>query len=241
MSKSTRSWVPYIAQGVTNTAHFAATNIGKVAMGEYAALGLSTAQFVLKLREQHEQIEELAKEVNEAIHYMDSVVKWTARVHTCDTDRINEFMEQMWVNIRTNYLNSTSFLQRLIDTDRRAMALLAETRDDPDPQRRKILGERMMEDTFLNMWPEYYRNDLLGRMTRLVEMVKTSMIEALTKGREVATGPSACTARTTLPSLRVDDAPLEAIDEFVANVAVSQGGRRASRKTSKIFNRKKKK
>lgn len=222
-NKNRRSWVPYIAQGVTNAAHFAATNIGNLAKGDYsyATLGLNAAQFVLKLRELHVQIEELAKEVNEAIHYIDNVEKWTARVETCDTPRIQEYIEDLRANIKDNYLNSTSFLQRLIDTDRRAMAVLKQTRD-------VHLAKRVMEDTFLNLWPEFYRNDLLGRMTRLVEMVKASIIQSLLK-----TAPSACQTRKTLPKLRVEKAPLAAMDEFVAHMAVHRGGRKArsSRKT----------
>jgi hypothetical protein len=186
-----------VTQGITNAAHFAATNIGAFTSGDVATLGVNAAQFAAELLDKHRQIEELSMEVNDALQYIASVKKWTARAHGCETDRISAYVGQLETYISDNFLDSTSFLQRMVETDRRAMDIL----HVPRPKR---WVQRVLADSFINLWPQFYRSDFIGRATRLVEMVEASMMEAqLSQGSP----GSACAVHESHPRLQVGKSP----------------------------------
>jgi hypothetical protein len=162
---------------------------------------------IMQTRAKHYQLEQLALEVNDALHYIGSVKKWVAKVHTCETHWIEEQVVVLEAYMQDNFLGTHSFLQNMMDLDRRAMQVLKEASKDPEEGVRA--AQRVQLDTFLELWPEHYRTDLNARMLRLVEVMKESMMDSMMNGDGAAVPPGVCELRRpVVAALRVGQAPM---------------------------------
>lgn len=210
----------------------------------------AVAGVVVGLKDKHYQIQQLALEVNEALNYIDSVKQWISKVETCETDLIASQVQDMQTYIEQNFLNGSSFLQRLIAADRRAMEVLRNANKDPEGTIARL--KELMADMFLDMWPDYYRSDLNARMLKLIEIVKTSIMESILRGNEPQGVPQICTKPKVIKELQVAKEPsVTSVSAFLKSDAVlanhtnsyspsilAAGGRRSqTRKTSRSRSR----
>lgn len=200
------------------------------------------AGVVVGLKDKHYQIQQLALEVNEALNYIDSVKQWIAKVETCETDLIASQVEDMETYIEQNFLNGSSFLQRLIAVDRRAMEVLRNANKDPEGTIARL--KEMQSDMFVELLPDYYRSDLNARMLKLIEIVKTSIMESILRGNEPKGVPQVCTKPRIIKELQVANEPsVSSVSAFLNSDAVlanhtssyspsiiAAGGRRSQRR-----------
>jgi F0F1-type ATP synthase membrane subunit b/b' len=174
---------------------------------------------VVSLKDKHYQIQQLSLEVNEALNYIKSVKGWIAKVDTCETDLIAIQIEDIERYIKHNFLNASSFLQRLIEADKRAMQVLKDANKDPGSTVQHL--KELQSDMFLELWPDYYRTDLNARMLKLIEIVKTSMMESILRGYDPTPGPKVCAKPRVIKELQTAKEPSESsVSAFLQSSAV---------------------
>lgn len=147
------------------------------AVSHVAAAGGEAA----RVKDKRRMLAELVNEVNAALSFIVKVKQWLKRApQICAPERasIAGIVREVEAMIKTNFISTSSFLQKLKSAD----AKIAKAIDAIHDGKKTPGVTEEVYDMWLSADPAYYRLELSAAMLRLVEKVKESVMDILMSG-----------------------------------------------------------